>query len=212
MLSLQVVIKCAWRVLSEYSGALGALISLAGILLEAFGLKAGTTPNWAIIAIGAALFFVTACKIELELVRERDKNRSPTPSVSLDALTKRLAGEGSPLHVPGLPQKIWDAHSAIRQEGRLGRLSIFGRPDAVAGNLDHTPLAPIPADFWEFAQIDYMEYLQDPRCKTEAAKHPGPRTHFSDLHFDAHQIDAIWPAKKRRRFRLQSPITREAAG
>jgi hypothetical protein len=68
MLLIQAAMKCAWRVLSEASGAVGVLISLAATFAEAMGWKPPVGPNWMWIAIGAALLFVTACKIELELM------------------------------------------------------------------------------------------------------------------------------------------------
>jgi hypothetical protein len=204
MLFIQAATKCIWRVASEASGAFGILFTVAGSAAEALGWKA-VMPNGGWIAIGAGLLFITACKIEKELMDERNRNSKPVPSVSLQTLVTRLAG-GEDRHEEGINRKTLEALKAIRQEGRLGRLAIFGRTDAVEGHEDHYPLGPVNGDYWETAQISYLDYIQNPKCKTEAAKNPKPSTYFSDLHFDKFQIEAIWPSPKPRRFTFRNPI------
>jgi hypothetical protein len=121
------------------------------------------------------------------------------------SLLTRLAG-GSDLHVSGIPERTGRALVTIREKARLGLLAVWGRPNAVPGHLDFTPLESVPAEHWTLAHIDYMEYIQDTRCKTDKARHPGTSPYYADLQFDKIEVDKVFPQEAKRRLRFQMPF------
>jgi hypothetical protein len=206
MLFIQAATKCAWRVLTEASGALGVLISGAGSLAEALGLKAGM-PNWVWIAIGAALLFITACKIELELMRERESRRKPEPNMTLEEVVKRIRGKDD-IFGPESSEsmEVKRAFTWIEERAKTGAITVFAVkgisyfPDK--GNADaYVRRFPVPANEWETHVIDYLAFLDDPKGRitpyspTEEAK---VGSGYAYVWFDRGEINSIWPAPKRK--------------
>jgi hypothetical protein len=79
-------------------------------------------------------------------------------------------------------------------------------------HLDLYPLEPISAEHWSRAQIGYMEYVKDRKCRSTTATGPGLEINYSDIHFDALEVASIWPEKKRRKFKLRMPFELADAG
>jgi hypothetical protein len=202
------LLNCFKRVFAHLSSWIGAASTFAGVASDTTGHKL-LVPSYVywLIAIGALLF--TAVRIQMELDEQTRKDRKPRPEIGLEALVTRLAGGADLMSTPGIPKKTGDALVDIREKANLGLLLVWGRPNAVASHLTYTPLELIPSEHWRLAQIDYMEYLQDRRCETKDARHPGTSPHYADLHFDKLQIDAVFPQQTTRKLRLRLPFAWE---
>ena len=187
------VFSATKRAYSHYSSWIGVVSALVGGANEVFGkqLLLPTTAWW-LIAIGATAF--TAVQIQWELDKERDKSRTPEPTVSLAKLVEHIVGTND-MGQQGVPQKTSDALVAIREKARLGLLSVWGRKEAHQSNLNFYPLEPINAAFWSGAHIDYLEYLKTTTCSTDDATSGHLHEHYADLHFDEKQVEKLWPKK-----------------
>ena len=69
----------------------------------------------------------------------------------------------------------------IRQHGRLGRLTLWGRHMANATFEEHTPLSEIPADFWQEGDLDYLQFLEDGKGKAERHMSRRENEWFADI-------------------------------
>jgi hypothetical protein len=212
---LKAIWLCIRRVFSTVTGAIGALSSLIGSLSEWLGHQI-VVPGWAWLAFGSVLLFATACRIEMELMREKDKNLKPQPTLKLAQVITRITGFVSvmPLSAEqsGKAAATGDALDEIGEKANLGLLNVFGRTGRVL--LQHqrsSPLGLIPQDHWERYGIDYLELLTDERGITKGMISASDNIGFTDLWFDAEQVDAIWPAKKRPKFVWRMPIVRASS-
>jgi hypothetical protein len=204
MLFIQAASKCVWRVLTEASGALGVMISGAATLAEALGRKAGM-PNWVWIAIGAALLFITACKIELELMQERESRRKPKPDMPLREAVERIRGKE---HVLGDGEtiEIVRAFTRIKERALTGEITVFGAhgiqylPEG--GDVDAVlPRLPIPGDSWNNCSLSLLPFMQQPSCGRIENDDSNDRPHGSGYGYiwlDRKQVESIWPLQGRK--------------
>jgi hypothetical protein len=210
MLFIQAAAKCTWRVLTEASGALGVLISLAGTLAESLGLKTGM-PNWVWIAIGSALLFITACKIEMELMREREKNRNPQPTIRLEDVVKRIRGKDDIFGPENSESsEVLKVLTLIRENAANGSLIIFGSQEARYVKPEHQGMAisrmAIPKVFWETNAFDYIAFTTNRDGITKPTRKPDDRSdEYEYIWLDIQQVDAIWP-KPKKRIEWQNPL------
>jgi hypothetical protein len=197
------------RVFSDASTWAGAVSTGLGLLSDFLGYPILVPSSvWWLLAV--ALLLVAAFRAHWELLKEREKNRNLSPTMSLQAVLQRIVGSNDVFGPPGNPQRVSDALRDIRQKAVLRAITVWGRKNANL-SLSHPeiyPLQAIPCDYWEHVQIAYLEVLKDIRGKTELASR-GPHTDtYADFHFDKHQIDEFWPARSKWRFR--NPLVRAA--
>jgi hypothetical protein len=95
----------------------------------------------------------------------------------------------------------------LRQQARLGRLTVWGRLNATSGHEEHTPLSEIAADFWEKGSIGYMEFLKDGKGQADRRKPNGDKEWYDDLRFNERQVVRLYPAQ-RQQLKLQKPWKR----
>jgi hypothetical protein len=196
------IFRCIRRVLADGFSALGVISTGLGVLSGLLE-KTLILPAWAWIVLGAILIFVTACRLEWELEKERD-NRKPESDTTLEDVVRRMRGVLEPFdREMGDPAEILRHLDEIREKALQGHLATFGREGVEIKN--QKPLAPIRTDYWDRNKIDYMFFWKDRRGATEktGARNDDPR--YCDLHFDRRQIDKRWPLP-RRQVRLRNPL------
>jgi hypothetical protein len=215
MLFIRAATKCVWRVLSDIGGALGALLTIFGIFAEAMEWRI-VMPNWGWIALGALLLFITACKIEMELMEECEKNRKPEPNLPLAAVLKRITGFDSVMPLsgeqPGKADATANALIEIRQKAVLGKLSVFARRGdrPILAHQDPSPLLALPVDIWNDHEIYYLALLTDSRGQIRKQFQRDETVEYSDVWFDTIQLKEVWP-EKRGKISFRSPFVRETA-
>src|SRR5262249_34517119 len=120
------IIACIKRVISTVSGAAGTASSIVGAISEWIG-HAIAVPGWAWLIFCASLLFATACRIEWELMQEKDKNRKPRPDMPLKAVITRIRGKED---IFGFEKsesmEVFRALTRIREHAVTGQLTIFG--------------------------------------------------------------------------------------
>lgn len=204
------VFSCIWRVLSSASGGLGFLISAIGTLLQSAD-KAIVFPGWAFLAVGALLLFITAIQIEWELLQEKEKRRKPAPTMSLEAVVKRIRGKEDIFGPENSESaEVLRALTLIRERAANGSLTIFGSREARYVRPEHHATAisrmPIPKEFWLDNTIDYIAFTTNRDGITKMVGKPNDRSNeYEYLWLDKHEVDTIWPPP-RRTIRWRAPI------
>lgn len=100
-------------------------------------------------------------------------------------------GEEAPT---GRVNALGRAANLIRQAARDGKIPIWGKV-GIHGTLD-----PIPAEYWQYAQIDFLSLLRpnanDARTELTSSAQPnvGP---FNSLMTSRSAVEAEWPANQR---------------
>jgi hypothetical protein len=195
-------LSCVYRVLTMGSGALGLVISLTGTILQSVD-KSIVFPGWIILALGALLLFITAIRIEWELMQEKEKNRKPRPDMKLEDVVKRIRGKEDIFGPENAEStQVLDALSRIRESGANGAVTIFGvkglqyLPNSSSVIADAIVVRlVIPAVFWEKNAISYLGFVKDRIGVTEdtTTTNQGFGTGYGYLWFDSMQVDSIWP-------------------
>jgi hypothetical protein len=186
-------------------------------------------PAWLVALLASIFVGIEVLRSIYQLyVRERTQRealqtRNTMPSTTLAELVSRVVGTDD---WGAAPQKVSNALIAIREKAASGSLSTWGKnessprvPEGFRADpeADLRAYSPIPKRHWTTAHIDCAEFLKDFRCATTDAKSPGaknysspfrPADHYSDLHFDENEVENVWPTKRQRKFKWQSPIAR----
>jgi hypothetical protein len=131
----------------------------------------------------------------------------------LPDVVRRIVGtnELSPLKNPmaGTAEAIGEALRDIREKAHLGLITVFGREGDVPGHKPIDPLGAIAKDHWADHRLDYMEFLQDNRGKTQTWDN---RPVYFDIWFDRTEIYATWPSRRRRiEWTMRPPFVRLSA-
>jgi hypothetical protein len=191
-------------VAGDLSGGFGLLTSVVGILSEIFQ-QPILVPGWAWLAVGAGLLFMTACRIEWDLLAEKQKNRKPQPNMQLEDAVKHIIGEDEIREEHGV--EVARVLAALREQALLGTLQVFARKgwrSAGLAALDSVPRSIVPAAYFEDHWISSIEFMSDHRGEINYIANSTPGE-YMDVWFDLAQIDAVWPAP-RRRITLRNPF------
>jgi hypothetical protein len=183
-------------VVSDYLAWGGFVTSVAGMWSSWSGSPVLAIPYWGWWALAVVLLFVALCRSYWE----REKNKRPLPDTTLSDAVQGLSGVTWTEDDGGLV-KLGNALAALRENARLGTLSVWGRRYNI-----HSPLEPIPAEYWTDHHLDLPEYLKNERCGTTCCT-IGASSHISyeDLYFNQRELDAIQPARKWK-WAIQSPL------
>jgi hypothetical protein len=181
------------------------VIALIGSALQSFD-KTFVVPGWAILAVGTLLLFIAACQIESELIQEKAKNRKPLPDMPLEAAVKRICGKEDVFGPDDNPTEVLQALKSLAERAAAGAITIFGvkgiqyLPSGPRETVDAVvKRPPIDAKFWETNSIQYLSFYKDRIGVTEndiGTKDVG--TGYGYLWLDTKQIDALWPAPRKR--------------
>jgi hypothetical protein len=168
------MLKSGWRVVCQWTTALGVAATVIGILQQA-GVIPAIVPAWVWWGIAIVLIFVTAVRLDMALA-EQQKERAPESNMSLEDVVVRITDIPSTSHNDGqFGARISAAFDKIRELALQGHLTVFGRYNAVASDMERYPRELIPASFWRGQQIAYLEYLKShhrgktERCRSDAS-------------------------------------------
>ncbi len=197
--------SCIKRVVRSVTGALGTLSTAIGAVSEWLQHPI-VVPGWVWITAGAILLFATACRIEWELLKEKAKNRTPRPDMSLEDLVRRVRGKQDvfgPEH-PG-DIEVLRAFTRIEEHAAAGAITVFGVPGvthvASFGNPDAVARrVPIPVDAWRTHSLSYTDFLQDKSGRVDPTDQHQRIVGggYGNIWFDSRQIDSLWPTSRRR--------------
>jgi hypothetical protein len=187
------------RVVRTASGSFGVLSSIIGTLSQWLG-RPLAIPGWAWISIGAFLFFATACRVEWELIKEKEKNRKPQPTKQLEGVVKQIIGKDDifgPDNAESM--QVLQALEAIREKALHGLIDVFGCDSrewraTKPAQWDMLVRHRIPADHWRDNRIDYLEFANDRFGEVRDLPNKTGPTHIM-LWFDQTQVDSNWPRK-----------------
>lgn len=116
---------------------------------------------------------------------QKPTEKKPSPNMKLKDVVSLIGG------------KNLEALKQIREKALYGNLSVWGKthyPDSPLGESE--PRKPISKGYWEIFQFDYLEFLKDPRGKTELAEPGGRGQVFYELWFDKNEVESEFPNKK----------------
>jgi hypothetical protein len=146
-------------------------------------------PTWMWWSAALVLVLLSGMSLQRQLMKEQAKVETPQPDRALSDVISEILGTQDPESF-GASTRLSQLFGRIREAASLGLISVWGRKNAKPHHLDFHPLERIPETHWSGAQIDFVEYVRDPRCSTRDARHPGSPDHYADLHFNSAQIDA----------------------
>lgn len=150
-------------------------------------------PTWLWWSAALILLLLSGMGLQWQLMTEqanaKAKAKTPQPDLALSDLTSEFLGTQDP-EAFGASTRLSQLFGRIREAASLGLISVWGRKNARPHHLDFHPLERIPELHWSGAQIDFVEYVRDPRCSTRDARHPGSPDHYADLYFNSAQIGA----------------------
>jgi hypothetical protein len=182
-----------WRSAVEVANQKTTLIAATsagfGGMQQVSGLAIVPTWIWWMAAVG--LLFLSAVLLQRQLFRDRERLKISKPTHDLASLIAKICGTDDPAAL-GSSTALSHAAIEIREKASLGILSVWGRRNAKASNLSFYPLESIPPSHWSSSYINFLDYLKDPKCATQNARHPGSREQYSDLHFDLEEISVLW--------------------
>lgn len=165
-------------------------------------------PGWAWTAVGAGLLFWTACRIEWELLAEKDKSRKAEPSMQLEEVVKRIRGKDDIFgRENSESMEVMRALQALREKAQLGLLEVYGRKgwrSVRPAEYDLIPRVRIPVEYISEHWVSYIEFIDDRRGELSHDANSAPGEYI-DIWFDRAQVEAMWPP---RRFHLsfRNPI------
>jgi hypothetical protein len=208
------IFTCIKRVIGTLTGFGGTVSSIIGALSE--WLKQPiAVPGWAWIVLGSALLFATACRIEWELLQEKDKNRKSEPDMTFEQVIERIRGKKDifgPENSESL--EVSKAFRSIEERAASGALVIFGskgirsldglQRDTVGAMLKRLP---IPADFWSSNSFDYLSFIEDRSGATTDTTQRDQKfgSGYGNIWLDSKQVNSIWP-EPRKRIAWSNPI------
>lgn len=138
----------------------------------------------------------------------------PEPDMKLiDALAQAcsceiaVGADNMPAFPPVRGQDIADALKEIRQQARLERLNVWGRPDARVGDEDFVLLSPVPADQWPLLSLAYTDFVTYAPGMAVPIR-DGAAPPYLDIRLNRRQVQTFPFAHRHRRWKLRSPIYR----
>ena len=206
------IVACIRRVISSTSGAFGTGTSVMGAISEWTGQPVAVS-GWVWLTLGAVLLFVTACRIEWELMQEKDKKRKPQANMNLEDVVKRIRGTDD-IFGPNSSEsaEVFKALKSLVEHGATGSLTIFGCKDVKCAPANYVDMAmpprlPIPAEFWRTNSFDYTAFTGDRIGITRdgTSNDNAIGSGFGYIWFDRAQIDSIWP-RPRSKINLRNPF------
>ena len=195
--------NCVKRVAATYEGAGGIFSAVFGSLAEFFGARPGL-PGWAWLALGALLLFFTACRIEWELLKEKETGKKAEPNMRLEEAVKRIRGKED-IFGPDNSESasVLEALETLREKLLHEHIEAFGcrHEEWRAAHSDLRGMLvrhKIAAHHWEDHNLDYLTFTEDRAGLVVPIHKPlGEATHYQ-IWFDADQIDRVWPAPRKK--------------
>jgi hypothetical protein len=128
-------------------------------------------------------------------------------------VVKRIVGNND-LFVGENCSKCGSALLAIREDGHLGKIAVWGRKNIFSNDLALYPLTSIPAEYWDEFGIDYVHFTDDQIGKSYRVRGAPkremvasavmttqhvveiPDAIYSDLWFCSREVEKNWPSAK----------------
>jgi hypothetical protein len=187
-----------WNLWQSAIGVVNRATTLIAIACAAFAVMQEVSgrailPTWLWWSTALILLLLSGMDLQWQLMTEqanaeaKARTKTPQPDLALSDLTGELLGTQDP-EAFGASTRLSLLFARIREAASLGLISVWGRKNARPHHLDFHPLERIPESHWSGAQIDFVEYVRDPRCSTRDARHPGSPDHYADLYFNSAQI------------------------
>jgi hypothetical protein len=134
----------------------------------------------------------------------RGQNQKPQPNMRLEDVVKRITGlQRLPAAIEPGSTDIIDACELLREKALHDLIDVFGgigwratRP----ADYDRMIRDRIPSNYWRDHQLDVIGFLggDDHRGRTCDLAGDSSGEDYYGIWFDKDQIDALWPAPKRR--------------
>src|SRR6266446_6826816 len=141
---LKTACKSIGRVISHWTTLLGGVATFIGILQQT-GVIPAILPAWVWWGIAIALILMTALRLDMDLLAERQK-RAPESNMSLEDVVVRITDIPSTSQNDGkFGARISDAFDTLRELALQGHLAVFGRHNVVASDMGRYPRELIPA-------------------------------------------------------------------
>lgn len=203
------ILKATKEVFFSILGVIGFVTTVAGAAKQFGFLPNVPIHSWVLWLAAIAALFVSAVKLQIKLDATKATSSIPAPDMTLLEVVQQIVGSKELFEQAGLPEKTLHALLAIREAALQWRLSVFGRKNVSTSHLELYPRAKIAQDYWHHAQIEYLAFMNDPKCPTDIGDEMlrPPLAKYSDLHFNRREVDQIWPKHRKRWFTLRSPIT-----
>jgi len=153
-------------------------------------------PTWFWWAGAVVLIFWTACQIQWELSKERDKNPASHPRIPMNEAARYIADRSVWIMGHQHDEKEWFIvlQNNVLDALRLGRITAFARDGAATGSGLTKAMRQVGPDEWATMRPEIFDGLFGNKTDNYACEFSGQsRTIVHDIHLSRPQVFAEWP-------------------